>query len=306
MPADRRSTLVLAGVLVASWASAFAAIRSALEDYSAVELTVARMVVASLTFVVLAPFLGIRFPPRGDWLRLVACGLFGMAAYHLLLNLGEEQVTAATAAVIIGTVPVFTTLLAMARLGETVTARRWTGIGVALVGMSVVTLEGGDGVQFEPAALLVLGAAMSAAAYTITQKPLLVTLRPVDATAWATWLGTVLLLPLAGGLPAAVADAPVGADLAVVWLGVVPSALGYAAYAAVLARLDASAASALVYLIPPVAALIAWVWLGETVGVATLVGGAVTLGGVALATRPVRAGPRAAGRRGSRPAPAAP
>src|SRR5690606_38669528 len=154
-----------------------------------------------------------------------------------------------------------------------------------------VTLEGDDGVRFEPAALRVLGSAVCAAVFTVVQKPLLDHLRPVDAVDWATWIGAAMVLPFAGGLPDAVADASAGASLSVLWLGVVPSAMGYALYAAVLARMDASAASVLLYLIPPVAGVIAWVWLGETVGALTLVGGAVTLAGVVLATRPTRLPP---------------
>jgi drug/metabolite transporter (DMT)-like permease len=82
-----------------------------------------------------------------------------------------------------------------------------------------------------------------------------------------------------------VADADAEAWLSVAFLGLVPSAMGYALYAAVLSRMDASAASTLLYMIPPVAGVIAWIWLGETVGVLTLVGGAVALVGVGVATR---------------------
>jgi drug/metabolite transporter (DMT)-like permease len=69
----------------------------------------------------------------------------------------------------------------------------------------------------------------------------------------------------------------------------VPSAIGYLLYAAVLSRMDASAASVLLYLIPPVAAFIAWVWLGESLGPLTVAGGTVALAGVVLATRPTDA-----------------
>jgi drug/metabolite transporter (DMT)-like permease len=285
-----RSAVVFGAGLVVTWASAFAAIRAGLEGYDAVALTAGRLGVASLAFLVAAPWLGLRLPPRTHWPRLVACGFFGQSAYHLLLNLGEQEVTAATAALLIATAPVFVALLSRAVLAERIPLRRWLGIAVAAAGVVLVAGEGGGGLRVEPAALLVLGAASCAAIFAVVHKPLLVHLRPIETTAWSMWVGTILVLPFAGGLLAGMRDAPADATVAMVYLGVVPSAIGYLCFAAVLSRLEASAAAVLLYLIPPVAALIAWVWLGEALGILTAVGGALTLVGVAVASglrRPV-------------------
>jgi drug/metabolite transporter (DMT)-like permease len=283
---DDRAAYVTAAATVITWSSAFAAIRAALDGYGAVHLSFLRLAVSSVGFVLVAPLLHVRLPGREDLARVLALGVLGMAAYHTLLNRGEEQVTAATASLIIATVPIFTLLLAVPLLGERLSGRRVAGIAVAATGIAVVAFGGDGDVRLEPAALLVLGAAMCAAGYTVLQKPLLTRVRAVDLTAWATWTGTLLLVPLAlPGLAGAVRDAPTEATVAVVWLGLVPSTLGYAFYAATLARLEASVAAAFLYLVPPVATVIAWVWLGEVPGPVTVVGGALCLTGVVIATR---------------------
>ena len=86
-----RGTAALAAMLVVTWASAFAAIRNALEGFGPGALTVARLSVAGLVFVVAVPFLRIRVPARRHWPRVLGCALFGQAAYHLLLRSGEER-----------------------------------------------------------------------------------------------------------------------------------------------------------------------------------------------------------------------
>lgn len=286
MPRRRPSPAAFAAaVTVVTWASAFAAIRVGLRGLGAVELSVLRLLVASLALALAAPFLGVRLPRRGDLGRIAVAGLLGHALYQLLLNSGEVRVSAGTASVFVATAPVFTALLATLRLGERLTPTGWAGILVAFAGVCVVGLAEGDGLRFEPAALLVLGAAAASAGYIVTQKPLLGRYRSFEATAYATWAGTLLTLPLVTGLPRALGEAPTPSVLAVVYLGLGPSALGFLTWSIALARVDASVLAPTLYLIPPLATLVAWVWLGEVPAPLAIVGGLVALAGVAVSAR---------------------
>jgi drug/metabolite transporter (DMT)-like permease len=90
-------------------------------------------------------------------------------------------------------------------------------------------------------------------------------------------------------LSGAVRAAPPAATAAAVYLGLFPGALAYLAWAYALARGTASRTTAALYLVPPTAIVIEWLWLGDRPGPLALAGGAITLAGVAL----VRARPRA-------------
>jgi drug/metabolite transporter (DMT)-like permease len=267
------------------WGSAFAAIRAALEHFSAAHLSVLRLLVAAVALGAVGAARGVRLPAARDLPAIAAVGFAGMTAYQLLLNTGEETVPAGTAALLINTSPVFTAVAASALLAERMTALRWTGVAIACAGASLIALAGHDGLALREGALLVLGAAVAQAAFFVGQKPLLRRYKSLELTTWAMALGALMTLPLAPGLPHAVATAPVEALLAVAFLGLGASAIGFVAWAYACAHVDVSVAAATLYAVPVVAFTVAWLWLGETPTAITLAGGGIALAGVALVTR---------------------
>lgn len=70
---------------------------------------------------------------------------------------------------------------------------------------------------------------------------------------------------------------------AIAWL-VLSLAGGYGFYLLVVRRSGATHASTLLYLVPPVTAVWAWLMLSQPLGAATLVGMAITAAGVAVAS----------------------
>ena len=83
------------------------------------------------------------------------------------------------------------------------------------------------------------------------------------------------------GLPAAVAQAPWPENLAVLVLGIFPSALAYLAWAYVLKHVEVSRASVAMYLVPPVAMAMAATLLGEHLAGQVMLGAVIVLASVA-------------------------
>jgi drug/metabolite transporter (DMT)-like permease len=291
-PAALATTVVL-------WASAFAAIREAVEALGWEHLSVLRLALAAVALGALAACRRVGWPARRDLPLLALCALSGMTAYQVLLNAGEVTVPAATASLLVNVSPIFTALLAVTLLGERLSALGWCGVGVGFAGATIIALAAGGGVHLSGGALLVLGAALAQATFFVSQKALLVRHGSLAVTAWAMGLGAAMALPLAGGLPDDVGAAPAGALVAVAFLAFGASALGFLTWAYAVARVDVTAAASTLYAVPPAAALVGWVALGEVPSAMTAVGGAVALAGVAITARSRRA--QAASRASARP-----
>ena len=105
---------------------------------------------------------------------------------------------------------------------------------------------------------------------------------------------------------ASLTSASAGAWAAGVYLALLPSALGFVLWGYAVARLPVAASTSLLYLVPAVALLIAFVWLGEVPLPTELLGGAVVVIGVLGLTqgdRLVQQRRRHASRRARQPSP---
>jgi drug/metabolite transporter (DMT)-like permease len=267
------------------WASAFPAITVAVRGLGPAGLAVARLAVASAALALAAPLMGVRRPKRGDLPLIALCGLAGMTGYQLLLNAGERVVPAGTASLLVATAPVYSSLLAVAFLGERSSGRRWAGSAVALAGTALIAVSHGLG--FGTSALIVLAAAVLQGIFHTAQKPLLARYTGFEVTAYAMWAGTVFILPWTGSLVRALwgpgAHAGGAAIGSAVFLGLAPSAAGFVLWAYAMARMDVGRVTVSLYLVPAAAIGIALVWLGQVPGPAELIGGAIALAGVVLA-----------------------
>ena len=267
-------------------ASAYAAIGDALGAYSPGPLALFRMLVASAALALYAAFSRMRLPSVRDLPAVALAGLLAFALYNVALNYGQLTASAGAASLIIASIPIFTALLAVAFLGERLDPLGWSGIAVGFSGMAMITAGEGGGFEGSVGALLVLLAALSASVYFAFQKPYLEEYGSLPFTAYAIWAGALLLFPFLPALVGEVRSAPPQATLAVVYLGVFPTIVAYATTAYVFSRLPASRAATLEYLFPPVAIVIAYLWLGEAPTAMSVGGGAVALFGVALVNRP--------------------
>ncbi|MFJ9867680.1 DMT family transporter [Streptomyces sp. NPDC101165] len=275
--------LALAGT-VALWASAFPAIRVGVDGLGLAALSFLRLAIAAVALVAVAPFAHVRLPRRSDLPLTALCGLTGMTAYQILLNWGEIHVAAGTASLLIASAPVFSILLGSTFLSEPLTRDIAIGSAVAIAGTAVVTLANGAS-GFSAASLAVVAAAVVQGVYHSATKPLLRRYTGLEVATYAMVAGTVFALPLVPAAVRATTQAPTAALLSALYLGLLPSALGFVIWGYGVARLPLAVSTAALYLVPPVALVVSFVWLGEVPQGVEVLGGGVVVAGVILINR---------------------
>ena len=273
---------ILLGLTIVFWASAFAGIRAGLEEYSPGHVALIRMLVASVVLGIYALLVRMRLPEARDLPVILLCGFLAFTVYHVALSYGEVTVAAGPASLLINTAPIFTALLATAFLGERLRAIGWFGLFVSFVGAALIGLGEGEGFSIAPGAYIILIAAVSVSIYLVIQKPYLQKYGALNFTSYAIWGGTLFTLVFLPGLPGEVRAAPPDTTLALIYLGVFPTAVAYVTYAYAFARLPASRGVSFLYLVGPMAFLIAWIWLGEVPSLLSFIGGTIAFVGVII------------------------
>ncbi|MGE3876144.1 MAG: DMT family transporter [Parvibaculaceae bacterium] len=282
-PVTRDGTAVFAVIVtILIWASAFPAIRAGLQAFGPVELGAARFAIAGLPAALYLLITRPGWPRGGEIWRILTGGVFFVAFYTVLLNIGEQTISAGAAAFIINVNPIVTAIFAMLLLDETFSGKAWLGTAVSFAGIGLIALGEGDGFRIDVGALFVLGAALCNTITTIAQKPLFRKHRPVTVAAWNIVIGAVLLSPF---MPAAAIEAHQASSealLATIYLGLGPSMIAYATYSVMLSKFPASRASNFLYSVPPISTLLGFLWLGEVPTLFAVIGGIMALLGVVI------------------------
>ena len=274
--------LVAIGAVLVIWASAFAGIRAGLEGYSPGHLALLRFLVGSALLAVYAAYTRMPLPRLRDVPAVLLAGFLGFVVYHVGLAYGEVTVEAGAASLIISSVPVFTAILAVAFLGERLGAWGWAGSAASFAGVALISIGEGAGLGLDPGAFFILLAAVGESLFFVFQKPYLQKYGSLRFTTYSIWAGTLFMLVFSPGLVGEIREAPLEATLSVVYLGVFPTVVAYLALGYAFSRMQASVAVSFLYVIPVLAFLIGWAWLGEVPTLLSVVGGALSLSGVLL------------------------
>lgn len=280
--ASGRALPFLVAIAILSWASAYPVVRIALHDFAPVPLAALRYAIAA---VLAATWLLWKRPERpraADIPQVLTCGVLGITIYNILFNCGEMTVSSGAASLLISAAPLMAGLLAMVFLGERMSRQAWAGSLISFAGVALIAQGQHGGLAFGSGATLVFGAAVCAAFYTILQKSLIRRYGALATIAYVLISGAIFLSPWLPQGITSFSHASWQGQVSVLELGIFPAAIGYAAWGFVIGHLGASRGAALLYLLPPVTMVLAYLLTNEMPSIRTLIGGAIVMAGVIL------------------------
>ena len=269
----------LLGILVAAlWGMGLVFAKAAIVHFPPILLMALRF---SVTALVLVWFVR---PPLGHLWALAGIAFVASAVQYSLTFTGLKWLDAGVAALIVQLEVPFLTLLGAIVLGEKTGTRKWIGIAVAFLGVYYIAGEPQIAADMRAVFLVIGGAATWAIGQVMIRR-----LHDIDGltlTAWIAVMAAPQLFAMSAIFETGQVEAIRGADwivwAAVLYLGLVMTALGYGIWYTLVRRNPVSLIAPFLLLLPIFTIFGGIVFLGERLTQTTVLGGAIVLAGVAV------------------------
>jgi drug/metabolite transporter (DMT)-like permease len=250
----------------------------------------------TVALIVLAPFTAgalwrQRRAIRREWRDIIVLGALGMGVCGAFVYIGADTTTATNIGLIYAAAPILIVVLARAVYGEALGALQAFGVVLSLVGVIAIVCRGDIAVllsvSFAVGDIWILGATAGWAVYATLLRHRPSALAPTARFAAIILGGIAVLLPftVAEGVGGALPVLDWTTVAAVMTVAILPSLGAYQAYARSQMVLGAGPTSLVMYLIPIYNSVLAFLLLGEALETYHLIGAALVLPGIYLATR---------------------
>jgi drug/metabolite transporter (DMT)-like permease len=290
MPNRARIALLVACFL---WAISFVATKVALEVTPPLVVVSLRLLISAVCFMPFVIGQATSVLRRRVLPQLFALSLLGTGLHYGLQTTGLQYTTASNASLYAVTAPITILLLSALFLGERITARKATGVAIAVIGVLVVMgLETLSNLELEShlfGDFLVLVSIVMWGLFTVFGKKLTDELGALGVTAAVTVIGALWMAPV-GLFEMRMTDFALGdisprAWVAIAFLGIGCSFLATWLYFTALGLSESQKVGVYLYTIPPMTAAFAALILGESITARLVVGSVLVITGVALTER---------------------
>ena len=272
------------------WGGTFVAGRSLVESVDPISAAFFRFTIASLLLLAITwQREGLPRLTARQLLVVTALGATGIFAYNLFFFNGLTLIAAGRASLFIALNPVGITLASALIHKEPLSTRRIGGILLSVSGALIVITRGQPLTIFDAGIgrgeLLISGCVLSWALYSVIGKTAMRGLSPLAAVCYSSVAGTLLLAVIAiphGSFRAALNYSP-AAWLAIGYLGMFGTVIGFLWYFQGIQQIGPSRAAVFINFVPVNGVLLATLFLGEPLTLSLLTGGVLVVSGAYLA-----------------------
>ncbi|MEM7056359.1 MAG: DMT family transporter [Pseudomonadota bacterium] len=281
--------LTLAPVMfLGLWSGGYVVAKFGIRNAEPLTLLTLRYGLVVVLMAVLFVVLRLKWPKtRADWVNISVVGLLIQAIYFGFSYLAfDADVASGTVALIMALQPILVAILAPSLTGEQVGWRRWIGLILGLAGTAMVITARLEVATPSLAGLMfaVIGLFGMIGA-TLWEKRFGAGHHPVTASLIGFTAGLAVILPLAFLLETQTIRWTFELAWALGYLVIGNSLIATSLLLAMIRAGEVSRVSALLFLVPPVAAFLAWLTLGEIMPPLAWAGMAIAIVGVLIATR---------------------
>lgn len=293
MKADQPTWLVLApSLFLALWSTGYVAAKFGLGFAEPMTFLALRfgcvVVLMTVLFVILHPPL-----PKtlADWVHLVVVGFLLQSLYFGMCYLAfESGMAVGTLALILSLQPILVGLVAPRWAGERVRLQQWTGLVMGLLGAGIVIVARSEiVVPTATSFLFAFLALFGITAGTLWEKRFGVAHHPVTSNLIGYAAGFIGVLPFMFLLETMQVNWTLAFTISLAYLVVGTSLIAVGLLLAMIRVGEVSRVSALFYLVPPFAAVIAWIVLDEIMPPLAWAGMGLAVAGVFIATHKPKA-----------------
>jgi drug/metabolite transporter (DMT)-like permease len=289
--ATRRDSRVWLALITVSivWGSTFIALAITVRDLPPLLAMTLRHLVAGSALLAFALARSGGERERIGWSQIRAAFVFGGLLFvggHGALAWAQQTVPAGVAALLVGSIPLWMAFLDRVAFGRRLTSSTYVGFALGFVGLAVLVDPFGEGSVDRFGAVVILLSALAWAAGSLYSRGASLPRRPLESAGLASLCGGVLLF--AGSLVAGElgrATFSTEALLALGYLVVVGSFVGFTAYVWLLRVAPTSLVATYAYVNPIVAVFLGWLLLGEEITLQMAAAGAAVVVSVALIVR---------------------
>ncbi|WP_373893425.1 DMT family transporter [Virgibacillus natechei] len=275
-------------IITLLWGYAWVLMKEVLAYMGPFTFSAFRFGTGAITLLLVVWILKMGLPPRRYWKHLIVVGILQTSIVFLLVMYGLEFVDAGKSSVLLYSMPMWSSLLAVKFLGEKITPGKMTGLLIGMLGL--LTILGWDiwsGQQFEVifGEVLIVISAISWAISNIYYRLHVQELPKIQASAFQMFFGAVgiiiVTLFMEWGEPVVLNAHSI---YYILFTGVLASALCFTVWFFIISNIDMVTATISTLLVPIFGLMFSSILLGEQMAISVMIGSVLIIVGIIIAT----------------------
>ncbi|MCX6578960.1 MAG: DMT family transporter [Candidatus Aminicenantes bacterium] len=277
--------LMLVAVLI--WAANYSVLKIALKEIPPLPLNGIRLLLSSAVLVIWFLITERNFKVQKEHiLKIVFLSISGYTIYQYIFIRGIDLTNASNTAVIFGVGPIMISLFSVVAKHETIKPIAWVGILMGFLGVYITIMGKAGGLSLSSKSLqgdlLIFGAVLLWAHYSVSARPLLKTYSPLKFTMLTMTIGSLLFFPVTIG---ALRTLPYAAISFKAWFcmafsGVMALSVGLIIWFYSVQKIGNSQTAVYSNLPPALAMVFAWLLLSERISPSLMIGAAIIFLGI--------------------------